>query len=232
MDQQEISNMNNGKNGKEKVEEKKWSHKSPGVIIPKDRTFIRVTTAEDRRDSEVMEKKKSGKAKNVCKPVKDMYRFKLQVEKAGLVRPGQGHPQTIHCTGQDLRVIRLRWCATYRGVMLQMMFSEIAGRETECIYQAVKIDLPIWKSVSSKTILDKWSRNQGILRWRKTKRKFINLQILSRRDTKEVLLRQGSLDNWKLRQSNWGLQEDKVATKETTWAPSPKPAWFPPTSIR
>lgn len=160
-----------------------------------------------------------------------MYRFKLHVEKAGLVRPGQGHPQTKHCTGQDLRVIWLRWRATYRGVMLQMMFSEIAGRETECIYQAVKIDLPTWKSVSSKTILDKWSRNQGILRWRKMKRKFINLQNLSRRDTKEVLLRQGSLDNWKLRQSNWGLQEDKVATKETTWAPSPKPAWFPPTSI-
>lgn len=56
------------------------------MIIPKDRTFIRVTTAEDRRNSEVMGKK-SGKAKNVCKPVKDMYRFKLQVEKAGLVIP-------------------------------------------------------------------------------------------------------------------------------------------------
>lgn len=80
------------------------------MIIPKDMTFIRVTTAEDRRNSEVW-KKKSGKAKNVCKPVKDIrirINSKFQVEKAGLVKPRQRYPQTKHCTGQGLRVILLR----------------------------------------------------------------------------------------------------------------------------
>lgn len=114
--------------------------------------------------------------------------------------------------------------------------SQKSQAETEFIYQAVNIDLPAWKSVSRKTIPDKWSRSQSILRWRKTKRKFIDLQILSRRDTKEALLRQGNLDNRKPRQSNWGLQEDKaekaLATKEPTWALSRKPMWFPPTSTR
>lgn len=71
MDQQEISNMNNGKIGKEKVEEKKMITQVSRCDNTKDRTFIHVTTAEDRRNSEVMEKK-SGKVKNVCKPVRDI----------------------------------------------------------------------------------------------------------------------------------------------------------------
>lgn len=54
MDQQEISNMNNRK---KKKEEKKMD-KFPGVTRPKNKKDIRVTTAEERRDSEVGEIRK------------------------------------------------------------------------------------------------------------------------------------------------------------------------------
>lgn len=65
MDQQETSNM------KEKKIEEKMMNKFPGATIPKDKRDIHVTTAEERRNSEVGGKK-SGKAKNVCRPVNDI----------------------------------------------------------------------------------------------------------------------------------------------------------------
>lgn len=183
-------------------------------------TFIHVTTAEDRRNSEVWKKNQERLKMSASQWKKHTYRFKTPSRKGRLseTRAVISPNQTLHRTRPTCY---LQGSHASNHVLRNHRQRDRSARLEVCIPQ---------------TISDKWSGSQGILRWRKTKRKFIDLQVLSRRDTKEVLLRQGRLDNRKPRQSNWSLQEDKaekaLAAKETTWALSRKPTWFPPTSTR